>query len=79
MMSIIEKIKAHGLKGVFNFIGHRVLHTYFIKAHYLRLNIDMDKTNALLKDFNLDVKELGIDDFLLGDSNVFKDKKLELY
>lgn len=79
MSTIIDKIKAHGLKGVCTFIGHKIVHTYFVKAHYLRLNIDIDKINELLRGFDLDVKELTYDDFLKGDSNVFKGKKLELY
>ena len=78
-MSIIQKLKEHRIKGVFNFVGHRVFHTYFNKAHYLRLNIDIDKTNELLKGFDLDVKELEYEDFLKGDPNVFKGKKMEVY
>ena len=45
----------------------------------MRLNIDIDKINVLLKDFDLDVKELEYDDFLHGNKNVFKGDKLELY
>ena len=78
-MGIIKKMRDIGVRGVLNYVQHNVLHTYSYKAHYLRLNIDIDKTNELLKDFDLDVKELGFDDFLIGDRNVFKGKKLELY
>lgn len=78
-MSIIQKIKQYGIKGIFSFIGNRIIHTNWHKAHYLRLNIDIDKTNELLKGFDLDVKELAYYDFLKGDPNVFRGKKLKLY
>lgn len=67
------------IKRIWGFFQHRILHTSWHKAHYLRLNIDIDKTNELLKDFDLDVKELVYEDFLKGDPNVFKGKKMELY
>ena len=78
-MGIINKLQEIGLRGIMNYVQHNVLHTFSYKAHYLRLNIDIDKTNELLKGFDLDVKELDFDDFLTGDKNVFKGKKLELY
>ena len=68
-----------GIKGIAQYIGASVIHTEIIKAHYLRLDIDIDKTNLLLEGFDLDVKELTYDDFLKGDPSVFKGGKMELY
>ncbi len=78
-MTVIEKLKKYGIRGAWNFFCQRIIRTYLIKAHYLRLNIDIDKTNKLLEGFDLDVKELCYEDFLKGDSNVFKGAKMELY
>lgn len=78
-MTVIEKIKKYGIKGVWTFFCHRIINTYLIKAHYLRLNIDIEKTNKLLEGFDLDVKELDYEDFLKGDSTVFRGAKMELY
>lgn len=58
---------------------HRVLKTYLVKAHYLRLNINPQDLKEKMKDFNLDVKELTYEDFLLGDPKAFKGAKMELY
>ena len=77
--SLKEKIKEHGFKVAVKYVLAHYLGTEYIKAHYLRLNIDIDKINQLLADFDLDVKELAYDDFLKGDPNVFKDQKLEIY
>ena len=77
--SLVQKLKEHGLKEAFRYVGSHYLGTEYNKAHYLRLNIDIDKTNKLLEDFDLDVKELEYDDFLNGDPNVFKGAKMELY
>lgn len=78
-MTVIEKMKKYGIRGAWSFFCHRVIKTYLIKAHYLRLNINPQKLEELMKDFDLDVKELTYDDFIRGDQNVFKGKKLELY
>jgi L-amino acid N-acyltransferase YncA len=71
--------KEYNIKRVFIFFQYRILHTYWHKAHYLRLNINIDRTNELLKGFDLDVRELTYDDFLKGDPCVFKGKKMEIY
>jgi ribosomal protein S18 acetylase RimI-like enzyme len=67
------------IKRILKYIQLRIFHINVHKEHYLRLNIDINKTNELLKGFDLDVKELVYDDFLNGDPNVFKGKKLEVY
>lgn len=79
MANIIEKYKTYGLCGAIRYVLKRFLHTEVHKAHYLRLNIDVDNLNSILKNFDLPAKELVYDDFLKGDPNVFKGEKMELY
>ena len=79
IMTVIEKLKKYGIRGAWTFFCHRVIKTYLIKAHYLRLDINSARIEELMKGFDLDVKELSYDDFLKGDSNVFQGKKMELY
>lgn len=74
-----SKSKKYGLRGIWGFFCHRIIHTYSARAHYLRLNIDSTSVEELMKDFDLDVKELTYEDFLLGDPTVFKGSKMELY
>jgi hypothetical protein len=45
----------------------------------LRLNINPAKLEEEMGGFDIDVKELTYEDFLLGDPNVFKGAKMELY
>lgn len=78
-MSIVDKFKRHGLRGAWLFFSRRVIKTYLIKAHYLRLNIDPAKIESLMKGFDLDVKELTYEDFLLGDPNEFQGSKMDVY
>lgn len=56
----------------------RVLRIQFGKIHYLRLKIDIDEVNRRLAGFDLPVKELTYDDFLLGNREVFTSAKLSL-
>lgn len=78
-MTIIEKFKKYGIRGAWDFFCHRIIKTYLIKAHYLRLDIDPEKLDALMNSFDLNPKELIFEDFLLGDRTVFRGEKLELY
>ena len=78
-MNIIAKIQKYGLIAAIQYIGSTIFKTKILKAHYLRLNINIDGLNTKLKDFNLDVKELTYEDFLKGDPSVFKGEKLNLY
>lgn len=78
-MAKIENKKNNLIKRAWWFFTHRVIKTYLIKAHYLRLIIDPEKVADLMKGFDLDVKELSYDDFLIGDPNVFNGRKMELY
>lgn len=55
---------------------HRILKIHYGKMHYLRLDIDIDDINHKLDGFNLPVKELVYEDFLLGNKNEFNVRKL---
>lgn len=55
----------------------RVLKTYSYKMHYLVLDVNIDEIRQRLTNFDLSVKELEYDDFLLGDSTVFTTRKLD--
>lgn len=78
-MNIIQKIHKYGLAEGFRYVGRTFLGTSIHKAHYLRLNIDINEINKKLEGFDLDVQELKLEDFALGDQNVFKGAKMELY
>lgn len=78
-MNFFQKLKKYGLWGVFKYVGRVFLGTSFHKAHYLRLNIDINETYKKLEGFDLNVKELSLDDFALGDQTVFKGAKMEVY
>ena len=58
-------------------VATRVLKTYSYKMHYLVLDTNIDAIHQQLQDFDLSVKELEYEDFLLGDSNVFTTRKLK--
>ena len=64
---------------IFSYFCKRIVHINMHKAHYLRLNIDPNALTEKMKGFDLDVKELIYEDFLKGDSNVFKGDKMDLY
>lgn len=78
-MNAIEKIKEKGIGGIWYFFCHRVIKTYLVKAHYLRLNIEPEKLAAMMEGFDLDAKELSYEDFLLGNPAEFKGAKMDLY
>lgn len=57
----------------------KIFNTKWLKVHYFVLNIDQRVVDELLRDFDLPVKVLDYQDFLLGDSIFFEERKLELY
>lgn len=59
-------------------ILRKYLGTQFGRFHYFRLDINVDDVKASLEDFDLTVKELVYEDFLLGDKFEFHTKKLDL-
>lgn len=79
LFGFLRKVKNHSLKQIWSYFKVRILKIDYHKVHYLRLNIDIDKLNKQLEDFDLNVKELCYDDFLKGDPEVFKGAKMELY
>ena len=78
-MNIVNKLKKYGIIEGFRYLCRNYLGTDIHKAHYLRLIIDISALNSNLEGFDLDVKELSLKDFLLGDPNVFNKEKLRIY
>lgn len=76
MTKVMRKYSVNELWKIFL---RKVCGTQISKSHYLRLKIDIDKTNRILDGFDLDVKELSLEDFSYGDPNVFNEKKMEVY
>ena len=72
------KNKNYSFKDLILIFLSKHLGTQFGKMHYMRLNIDIERTQSVMPDFNLQVKKLCYEDFLIGDKTVFKGKKLEL-
>lgn len=70
------KIFNHTFKDYWSFFLHRILHISIGKIHYLRLDIDIDDVNKHLEGFDLPVKELVYEDFLLGNKETFNESKL---
>ena len=58
-------------------VSTRVFKTYSYKMHYLVLDTNIDVIQQRLQEFDLSVKELEYEDFLMGDSTVFTPRKLE--
>jgi hypothetical protein len=77
-MRLISKLQKYGLRGVFRIILKKVFLIEIMKFHYLKTIINIDVLQQKLKDFDLDVKELEYNDFLLGDNTVFHGKKMEV-
>jgi len=73
-----EKIKTLSLRKLFNYLLFRLFKTRVMKFYYLSKEISIDEINEKLIDFDLDVKELSYNDFLLGDKSVFKNEKLNV-
>lgn len=70
------------MKYTFKQIGQAILRkffgTQFGKIHYLRLDINVENVKTSLANFDLIVKELRYEDFLLGNRSEFHTKKLDL-
>lgn len=66
----------HSFSDYLNYVVHRILHISLGKIHYLRLEIDIDDVNKHLEGFDLPVKELTYEDFLLGNPQEFNEAKL---
>lgn len=77
-MSLLDKFRKHGLRGIFDFVLHKVLHIQIGRIHYLRLDTDIQRVEEALADFDLEVKRLSYEDFLTGNQTEFNEKKLQL-
>lgn len=77
-MQLISKIKKYGLRGVSWILLKKLFTIEIMKIHYFKIKLNHDLLKMQLKDFDLVVKELTYDDFLLGDKSVFQGKKLEV-
>lgn len=79
---MLEKIKKYGFCGAI-FVAAKVLGNRLgidvLKMHYLCLKTDITDVQNKLKDFDLNVKPLSLEDFKKGDPNVFKGEKMKLY
>lgn len=73
-----EKIKKLSIRNFINYLLFHLFKTRIMKFIYLSNEISIDEINQKLLDFDLDVKELCYDDFLLGDKSVFKKEKLDV-
>jgi len=78
MKSLWDKIKKYGFIGILEYFSHNIVKTYWQNIHYLKTEIDYDKIKTDLKQLELDAKELGYEDFLLGNPNEFTPRKLKL-
>lgn len=77
-MSLFVIFKNYTINDIARFVLRRFLGTQFGKIHYLRLNLDIEIIKSMMKNFNLQVKELSYEDFLSGDKTIFSGRKLEL-
>jgi hypothetical protein len=77
-MEIISKIEKYGLFYIFKILLNKMFKIDIRKYHYLRIKLDRNSLKSQLKDFDLNVKELSYDDFLLGFKDEFYGKKLEI-
>ena len=78
MMSLISKLRKHGIKGISSIVLRKIFLIEIMKFHYLKIKLDYDLLKMQLKDFDLKVKELKYNDFLLGDKSLFQGKKMEV-
>lgn len=79
MSSLIEKIKTHTFKDIWQYFTTQILKTDYKRFCYLRLNTHIEQINEKLKDFSLNAQPLTMDMVLKGDPDVFKGNKLEVY
>jgi len=70
------KIKKYGASGIIKAVLKKLFKTEFMKFNYLKINLDYNSIQDKLKNFDLNVKELTYEDFLLGDKNEFFGEKL---
>lgn len=77
-MGYYQKIKEVGLWRALKIAFTKYLDIDILKLHYLRLNVNYQQIQDILKDFDLEVKDLFYEDFLKGDKSNFNNSKLAL-
>jgi len=77
-MGIISKFKKHSLSTIFRILLLKIFYIQIMKIHYLKMEINIDFLRQKLSNFDLKVKELKYEDFLLGDKDAFLGKKMEV-
>ena len=77
-MEFISKLKKYGLIGILKIVLKKGFKTEMLKFNYLKTIINPEVLQQKLKDFDLDVKELEYNDFLLGDKTVFYGRKMDI-
>ena len=75
-MNILEKINKYGVFKSGIILLKKLFGIRIEKFHYLKLKIDIDRVNQSLLSFDLPVKQLKYEDFLLSDSSQLTHKKL---
>lgn len=68
----------YSFKQIIQALLRKFLGTQFGRIHYLRLDINVENVNTSLENFDLIVKELRYEDFVLGNKSEFHTKKLDL-
>lgn len=75
--SIFLKFRKKSLSEILVYFLNRFFNTYSMKFFYMSMVIDIEEIHKKL-DFNLQVKELNLEDFFLGDKLVFNDTKMKI-
>lgn len=77
-MELVSKLIRYRIHKILEAISIRIFHTEIMKFHYLKISIDYKFILQKLQNFDLNIKELTYDDFLLGDKSIFYGKKLDI-
>lgn len=77
-MDVFAKIKKYGINGILQLVLKKLFKTELMKFNYLKISLDYNSIQDKLKNFDLSVKELTYEDFLLGDKNEFFGEKLRV-
>ncbi len=67
------------IKSVITIVLQKILRITVYKIHYLKLDIDPSIVKNRINGLTIRPQELNLEDFLLGDKNMFNENKLELY
>lgn len=76
---IITKLKCYKPADYRSFICCRILRTYRQKFHFMTQTVDRIRVESLMRDFDLDARELTYDDFAKGFSEMQSPGKLQIH